>query len=214
MPVQCLGSTRTPRSVDSDLPSAMLCRRLGKNCCINFLQWEKLPTQLLVPTPGSHLTVPSFVPMQLCTHSKSDHRNNLSQWLSVAELRCRKKNLLSKFWYQRLSMKLHSCPFGTSAVTETGWRHSRTCSPDGDGLLCPTQLSSYTGFTWLVKTPELKKGYSPAQLHNLGAFWGSFQHPLPPAKRKPALMYGPWHGAPRTGEHKTQEVCWFVFTAW
>ena len=95
--------TNTPRSVESDLPSAVLCRRLRKSCCIDFLQWAKLPSQLLAPTPGSHLTVPSFVPMQLCEwpHGKSHHRNNLSQWLSVAELWCRKINLLNKFWYQK-----------------------------------------------------------------------------------------------------------------
>lgn len=71
--------TNTPRLVESDLPSAVLCRRLGKSCYINFLQWAKLPSQLLVPMSGSHLTVPSFVPMQFCEwpHGKSDHRNNL-----------------------------------------------------------------------------------------------------------------------------------------
>lgn len=71
--------TNTARLVESDLPSAMLCTRLRKSCCINFLPCAKLPSQLLVPMPGSHLTVPSFVPMKLCEwpHGKSDHRNNL-----------------------------------------------------------------------------------------------------------------------------------------
>lgn len=92
--------TNTPRSGESDLPSAVLCRIRRKSCCLHFLQWAKLPSQLLIPTPSSHLTVPSFVPMQSCEgpHSKSDHRNNLSQWLNAAQVWCRRINSWFKFW--------------------------------------------------------------------------------------------------------------------
>lgn len=121
--------TNTPRLVESDLSSAMLCRKPRNCCCINFLQWAKFPSQLLVPTPGSHLTVPSFLPTQLWEwmHSKSDHRNNLQQRSSVAELWCKKINFLNEF----------ACH---PAVMET---HRGACSSDGDGLACPTQLNSY-----------------------------------------------------------------------
>lgn len=48
------------------------------------------------PTPGSHLTVPSFVPMQLCEwpHNTSDFRKNPSQLLSCCWTTVQENKLL------------------------------------------------------------------------------------------------------------------------
>jgi len=110
-------------------------------------------------------------------------------------------------------MKPHSCPSGTNAVTETGWQHSGARSSDGSGLAHPTQPNYYMCFVRLVKLQSCRKATVLQSSKTWVPSGGAFSTPHPQSKGSQLPMSDPPHAAPSTGEHKTRDVCWFVFTA-
>lgn len=197
--------TNPHRLVERTLSSVILCGRLRKSCCINVLQWAKFPFQLLVPTPGSHLPVPSFVPMQLCQwpHSTSDRRKNLSQLLSCCWTTVQENKLPEQ------AVIPQGCPWTASMPL---WQHGSDRSSPA------VQQSTFIWWQWplVPNIAQLLHRVSPVLL-NPGAEdrLQSYRAPKPgcllrelsaPAKMKPAAGVRP-RLEHQALENKTQEVC-------
>lgn len=206
VPVQCWGATQTLSGWLRGL-NIILCGRCRKSCCVNFLQWAKFPLQLLVPTAGSHLTVPSFVPLQLCgwPHRTPDCRKNASRLL-----RCRKTSFLNKLWY-------HEAVHGSASTPL--WQHS------SDKGSLAVQQSMFTWWLWppvpntahllhwaplVLLNPRDKDRLQSYRAPNPGCLLRELSARLAPAKTTPVLVYGPGWSTKhwRTKPEKLE----FVFT--
>lgn len=205
--------TNPHRLVERTLSSVILCGRLRKSCCINVLQWAKFPFQLLVPTPGSHLPVPSFVPMQLCQwpHSTSDRRKNLSQLLSCCWTTVQENKLPEQ------AVIPQGCPWNCihAPLIARQWQKQPGRAAEHIHLMavascaqhCPTSTLS---FTCLVKP----RSWRQATVLQSSKTWVPSEGAVGtcgPSQDEACCWCMAQAGAPSTGEQNPRSL-WFVFT--